>query len=92
MIRSFRHRELKRLFEDGDRTRLNPAFVSKIERILLRLDAATVVDDVDAPGFGLHPLRGNLKGWWAVTVNRNWRIIFRFDGEHAIDMDLVDYH
>ena len=71
---------------------MNPAFVAKIERILLRLDAATMVDDVDAPGFGLHRLRGDLKGWWAVIVCRNWRIIFRFDGEDAIDVDLVDYH
>lgn len=92
MIRSFRHRGLQRLFEDGDRSRLNPAFVGKIERILLRLDAATVPEEVDAPGFGLHALRGDLKGWWAVTVSRNWRIIFRFDGEDAIDVDLADYH
>ena len=92
MIRSFRHRGLQRLFEDGDRSRVNPAFAAKIERILARLDVATTVDEVDAPGFGLHPLRGDLRGWWAVTVSRNWRIIFRFDGEDAVDVDLVDYH
>ena len=92
MIRSFRHRGLRRLYEGGDGSRLNPAFVAKIERVLGRLDAATVVDDVDAPGFGLHPLRGDLKGWWAVTVSRNWRIVFRFEGENAVDVDLVDYH
>jgi proteic killer suppression protein len=71
---------------------LNPAFVGKIERILARLDVATTVEDVDAPGFGLHPLRGDLKGWWAVTVSRNWRIIFRFEGEDTVHVDLVDYH
>jgi proteic killer suppression protein len=92
MIRSFRHRGLQRLYEHGDRSRLNPAFVGKIERILARLDVATTVEDVDAPGFGLHPLRGDLKGWWAVTVSRNWRIIFRFEGEDTVHVDLVDYH
>jgi proteic killer suppression protein len=71
---------------------LNPAFVGKIERVLARLDVATTVEDVDAPGFGLHPLRGDLKGWWAVTVSRNWRIIFRFEGEDTVHVDLVDYH
>jgi proteic killer suppression protein len=83
---------MRRLYESGDGSRLNPAFVAKIERVLLRLDAATVVEDVDAPGFGLHALRGDLKGWWAVTVSRNWRVIFRFEGGDAIDLDLVDYH
>jgi proteic killer suppression protein len=92
MISSFRHRGLQRLYEYGDRSRLNQAYVAKIERILARLDVATTPEDVDAPGFGLHPLRGDRKGWWAVTVSRNWRIIFRFEGEDAADVDLVDYH
>lgn len=92
MIRSFRHRSLQRLYEHGDRSRVNQSFVPKVERILARLDVATTVEDVDAPGFGLHPLKGELKGWWAVTVSRNWRIIFRLKGEDVVDVDLVDYH
>jgi toxin HigB-1 len=66
--------------------------VDKVERILLRLDSVTAAEDMDAPGFGLHALTGDLKGYWAVTVSRNWRIIFRFHGGHAHDVDLVDHH
>lgn len=92
MIASFRHRGLKRLFERGDRSQLAAAFVDKVERVLARLDVASVPEDMDAPGFGLHPLRGELKGFWAVTVSRNWRVVFRFRGGDAVDVDLVDYH
>ncbi len=92
MIESFRNRNLKRLFERGDRSRIQPAFVNKVERILSRLDAATTIGDCDAPGFGLHPLRGELAGFWAITVSRNWRVIFRFADGNAFDVDLVDYH
>jgi proteic killer suppression protein len=92
MIIGFRHRGLKRLFEDGDRRRLPAAYVGKLERILARLDAAESADDMTVPGFGLHPLAGNLKGFWSVTVSRNWRVIFRFHDGNAADVDLVDYH
>lgn len=92
MIRSFRHRGLRRLFEDGDRSRIRPDLVEKVERILARLDAASAATDMDAPGFGLHRLSGDLKGLWSVTVSRNWRVIFRFDNGDAYDVDFVDYH
>jgi proteic killer suppression protein len=62
MIGSFRHRGLRRLFESGDRSGIRAAYIDKVERILARLDAATAIDEVDAPGFGLHPLRGDRKG------------------------------
>jgi toxin HigB-1 len=91
-IRSFRHRGLKRLFELGDRSRIRADHVSKIRRILSRLDAAPTVADVDAPGFRLHPLKGELKGFCAVEVSGNWRIISRFEAGDALDVDLVDYH
>ena len=64
----------------------------KIERILARLDVATQPEMMNLPGFGLHPLKGELKGFWSVCVTGNWRIIFRFDGSHVSDVDLVDYH
>jgi toxin HigB-1 len=92
MIRGFRHRGLRRLFEDDDRRELNPQFVEKIARILSRLDAAQRPADLDLPGFRLHPLRGDLAGFWSVTVQANWRIIFRFVDGEAADVDLVDYH
>jgi len=92
MIRSFRHRGLKRLYERGDRRQLRPDQVDKIERILARLDEADEVGEMALPGFRLHPLKGELAGFWAVTVPANWRVIFRFEAGHAHDVDLVDYH
>ena len=92
MIRSFRHRGLRRLYEKGDRRQLRPDQVDKIERILARLDEAHQVGQMDLPGFRLHPLKGDLAGFWAVTVRANWRVVFRFDAGHAYDVDLVDYH
>ena len=92
MIQSFRHRGLRRLYETGNRRYLRADQVDKIERILARLDEADEVGNMDLPGFGLHRLRGNLTGFWAVTVQANWRVIFRFESGHAYDVDLVDYH
>jgi toxin HigB-1 len=92
MIRSFRHRGLRRLYEDDDRRGLNPQHVEKIARILARLDVAQRPEDLDLPGFRLHPLRGDFIGFWSVTVRANWRIIFRFVESDATDVDLVDYH
>ena len=92
MIASFRHRGLRALFENDDRRRLNLAQVEKIKRILARLDEATNVKHMALPSFGLHPLKGDLKGFWAVEVSGNWRIIFRFENSNAYDVDLVDYH
>lgn len=92
MIESFRHRALRRLFEQGSRRGLPAAYVDKIERILARLDAAVTVADCDAPGFGLHALRGDLRGFWAITVSRNWRVVFRFEDGNVREVDLVDYH
>jgi proteic killer suppression protein len=92
MITGFKHRGLKRLFERGDRSRVQAAFVDKVERILARLDAAEGIEDMAAPGFGLHPLSGDLKGYWAVVVSRNWRVVFRFADGNAFDVDLTDYH
>ena len=92
MIQSFRHRGLKLLFEEGDRRRVHPGHADKIERILGRLEEATEVRNMDLPGFRLHPLRGDLAGFWSVTVSGNWRVIFRFEGGHASGVDMVDYH
>jgi len=64
----------------------------KLRDILARLDAAGAVTDMDLPGFRLHPLRGNLRGYWAVTVRANWRVIFRFADGEASEVDYVDYH
>ena len=92
MIASFRHRGLKMLFENDDPRRVSSVHVDKIKRILARLDEATEIKQMALPGFALHPLKGNLKGFWAVSVSGNWRIIVRFENSNAYDVDLVDYH
>ena len=71
---------------------MNPQHVEKIRRILARLDVAIPPSDMDLPGWRLHPLKGALAGFWAVTVNANWRIIFRFEKDDVTDLDYLDYH
>lgn len=92
MIRSFRHKGLKLLFEDGERRKVRGDQADKIERILARLDQATEPGHMALPGFRLHPLKGDLVEFWAVSVSGNWRIVWRFDGPDAVDVDLMDYH
>ena len=92
MIRRFRHKGLKLLFEKGDRRKVQSDYADKIERILARLEEASEVGNMDLPGFRLHPLKGDFAGFWSVTVSGNWRLIFRFEGGHASDVDLIDYH
>lgn len=92
MIVGFRHRGLERLFVKGDRRRVAPQIRAKVERVLARLDVATGPQDMNLPGFRLHPLKGSQAGYWAVAVSGNWRIVFRFDGPDVRDVDLIDYH
>ena len=92
MIRSFKHRGLKRLDERGDRSGIRPDLLDTVERILSVLDAAVTPQALDLPRYRLHPLKGDLKGLWSVTVRANWRIIFRFAGTDAFDVELTDYH
>jgi toxin HigB-1 len=92
MIRSFKHRGLKRLYERGDRGGIRPDLLEIVERILTVLDAAVTPQALDLPRYRLHPLKGALKGMWAVTVRANWRIVFRFEGTDVFDVELMDYH
>jgi proteic killer suppression protein len=91
MIRTIRHKGLKRLFEQDDPSGVNAEHVGKLRNILATLHAARTVDHMGLPGFRLHPLKGASEGFWAVTVRANWRVIFRFD-DGAEDVDYVDYH
>jgi toxin HigB-1 len=91
-IRSIRHKGLKRFYEDDDARGVIAEHAVKLLDILARLDAAETVADMDLPGFRLHPLKGEGKGFWAVTVRANWRVIFRFVAPDALDVDYVDYH
>ena len=92
MISSIRHKGLKRLYEHDDPRGVIAEHVVKLRDILARLDAARTVADMDMPGFRLHSLKSERKGFWAVTVRANWRVIFRFFAPDAFDVDYVDYH
>jgi toxin HigB-1 len=92
MIESFKHKGLRQLFEDDNPRGVNPEHVRKIGQILAALYAAQTIEALNLPTFRLHPLTGNLKGFWSITVRANWRVIFRFENGKAFDVDLVDYH
>ena len=92
VIRSFKHRGLKRLYEREDPSGIRPDLLDTVERILTVLDLAVTPQPLDIPRYRLHPLKGDLKGLWSVTVRANWRLVFRFEGTDAIDVELIDYH
>lgn len=92
MIRSIRHKGLKRLYEDADHRGVAHEHAERLRDILARLDASASPSDMDLPGFRLHPLKGDSKGFWAVTVRANWRVVFRFEDGDVFDVDYVDYH
>ena len=92
MIESYRHKGLELYAEKGDRSKLQQHLVQKIKMILTRLDAATTPQEMNQPGYNFHSLPGELKDFYAVKVSGNYRIIFRFEGENACDVDLLDYH
>jgi toxin HigB-1 len=92
MIRNIRHRGLRALYEENDPTGVNPQWAKRLQILLTRLEASTKPSDMALPGLRLHPLRGNLRGFWAVNISGNWRMVFRFVGEDVVDVDLIDYH
>ena len=92
MIRSFRHRGLKRMYERDDPSRVGTDIADRLRLVLADLDSASKPSDLDLPGYRLHPLKGNLKGFWSISVSGNWRVTFRFDNGDAYDVNLVDYH
>ena len=92
MILSFRHKGLERFFKTGSKSGITAVFVPRLELQLSALDAANGPTQMDVPGWGLHALQGKLSGHWAVKVNANWRMTFRFVGENAEVVDLQDYH
>jgi len=92
MIRSFKHRGLKRLHERGDRSGIRSDLADTVQEILTVLDAARSPYSLGLPAYRLHRLKGDLKGFWSVTVRANWRIVFRFEETDAFDVELIDYH
>lgn len=92
MIRSFRHKGIERFFLTGSKAGIQPSHAAKLNEQLTVLNAATKPEQMDVPGWQFHALTGSLAAHWAVSVNGNWRITFRFDGEDAILVDYQDYH
>lgn len=92
MIRSFVHKGLLTFFETGSTKGIQAKHAKKLGNILSRLDRAIDAQDMNLPGFRLHPLKGEMKGLWAVTVSGNWRITFRFENGDAFVVDYLDYH
>jgi proteic killer suppression protein len=92
MIRTFRHKGLQAFAKTGSKAGIQPAHARKLRMLLSALDVASSPADLNAPGYGLHPLHGNLEGHWAVRITGNWRLTFAFDGEDAILVDYQDYH
>ena len=92
MIISFNHKGLKQFFESDNASKLTSEHVRKIRLILTRLDGAASPAEMNEPGYNLHKLSGTLKEFWSVKVDKNYRIIFRFVGEDAADVNYIDYH
>jgi proteic killer suppression protein len=92
VIKKFRHKGLQQFFETGSKAGIQAVHAGKLRILLTRLDNVTAPEDMSAPGWKLHPLKGDLSGYWAVWVDKNWRLTFRFDGEDAELVDYQDYH
>ena len=92
MIQRFRHKGLERLFTRGDSSGVSPHLAAKLKRMLILLDRGKDPSAMTMPGYRLHPLKGDRQGQWSATVSGNWRLIFEFEGGHATNVDLVDYH
>lgn len=92
MIESFRHKGIRSFFKDGSKAGIQPKHAEKLRNQLFALDNAKRAEDMNAPGWRLHRLRGDLAGHWSVDVSGNWRLTFAFEGDDAILVDYQDYH
>lgn len=92
MIKSFRHKGLKRLYESGNASGVKADHVNRLRMLLAALDSAQRISDMDIPGFNLHPLKGRLKNRWFILVSGNWRVTFEFREGNAYILDYEDYH
>jgi proteic killer suppression protein len=92
MIRSFRHPGVERFFRSGSKAGIQPKHAAKLQLQLFALNRAKSAPDMNAPGWDLHALHGNLRGNWSVRVNGNWRLTFTFEERDAVLVDYQDYH
>jgi proteic killer suppression protein len=92
VIRTYRHKGLKKFAETGSKAGIQPKHAERLRKILTALNVATQAEDMSAPGNNLHMLKGDLDGYCSVTVSGNWRVTFAFDGEDVVLLDYQDYH
>lgn len=92
MIKSFRHKGLRRLHETGNTAGVQASHAKRLRLQLAALDTAQSIEDMDIPGFRLHPLKGTMNGRWSIAVNGNWRVTFEFKDGNAYVLDYEDYH
>lgn len=92
MIKSFKHKGLKAFYESGSKKGIQAQHASKLRLQLAALDSAHDIDDLDIPGYRLHPLKGSRKGTWSITVSGNWRMTFEFVDGNAHIVNYEDYH
>lgn len=92
MIKSFRHKGLRRLFETGSSSGVQASHAKRLRMQLAALDTAQSVEDMNIPGYRLHPLKGPMRGRWSIWVSGNWRLTFEFQSGNADVLDYEDYH
>lgn len=92
VIKSFQHKGLEKFYLTGSKAGIQPGHAARLRKQLTLLEAAATPDDLNVPGYHLHPLKANLAGHWAIKVDKNWRLTFAFDGTDVILLDYQDYH
>jgi proteic killer suppression protein len=92
MIKSWRHKGLKKFYETGSKAGIQPKHADVLSLLLFQLASAVQPEDMNTPGNSFHKLTGNLNGFYAVTINKNWRLLFKFEGQNACEVDYIDYH
>ncbi len=92
MIRSFKHKGLQLFYETGNTSGIQSTHSQKLKMRLVALDTATCIEDMNLPGFRLHSLKGDKQGIWAINVNKNWRLTFKFENGHVYVLNYEDYH
>jgi len=92
MIKSFRHSGLEQFFRKGSKAGIQPKHANRLRLQLGKLDSATSAADTNLPGWRWYPLKGDLAGGWAVSVDENWRLTFKFEGKDAVLVNYQDYH
>lgn len=92
MIKSFQHKGLRVFYETGSTKGIRADHAKRLARVLPFLDRAAAPADVDFPGWRLHQLKGDMAGYWSITISGNWRVVFRFVGADVELVDYLDYH